>query len=250
MTGKTSDSVPWAVTRISNACVLVEIADAVVLTDPWFVKHWAFNEHATVAVDDLPRLTAIIGSHWVRDHWSMAELATFAHRADTAVYVAGENMVERATEAGFADVEVLEWGQQRQLTDLVTIEAIEGHERMGRTTTNYALTSRDARIFYGGEVLELDALERYRESGDAFDAAIGPINGVKLLGRQLVVTARQMVEATRILEAPVLVPIHYAHRSMWPMLRVQCSMRDLRAAQDPDIRIVELQAGERYAAAS
>ena len=245
-----SDSAPWAVTRIANACVLLEIADAVVLTDPWFAKSWAFNEHATVAVDDLPQLTAIIGSHWVRDHWSMEELAPYAQRADAAVYVAGENMVERATEAGFARVEVLEWGQQRQLTDLVRLEAIEDHVYKGRTTTNYALTSPRARIFYGGETLDLAALERYRESGDAFDAAVGPINGMKLMGRQLVVTARQMMEATRILGAPVLVPIHYAHRSMGPMIKVQSDLRGLRAAQDPDVRIVELQPGQRYAAAA
>ena len=249
MTGGTSDSAPWAVTRITNACVILEVADAVVLTDPWFVKSWAFNEHATVAVEDLPRLTAVIGSHWVRDHWGMAELAQYAHRADTAVYVAGENMVERATKAGFANVEVLEWGQKRQLTDLVSIEAIEDHQSRGLTTTNYALTSPDARIFYGGETLRLEALERYRESGDAFDAAVGPINGARLLGRQLVVTAQEMMEAARILGAPVLLPIHYQHRSIWPMLRVQSSMRDLRAAQDPDIRIVELDPGERYLAA-
>ena len=242
-------SAPWAVTRIANACVLLEIADAVVLTDPWFVKNWAFNEHATVTVEDLPRLTAIIGSHWVRDHWGMAELAQYPYRAETPVFVAGENMVERATEAGFTNTEVLAWGQQRQLTDLVKIEAVEDHDRGGLITTNYALTSPDARIFYGGETLELAALERYRESGDAFDAAIGPINGMRLLGRQLVVTAGQMMEATRILEAPVLVPIHYAHRSIWPFVKVRSSMTDLRAAQDGDIRVVELQAGERYAAA-
>ena len=244
----TSGSAPWAVTRIANACVLVEIADAVVLTDPWFVKSWAFNEHATVTVEDLPPLTAIIGSHWVRDHWGMAELATYPHRATTPVYVAGQNMVDRATGAGFTDVEVLEWGQTRRLTELVTLEAIEDHDRQGLITTNYALTSPDARIFYGGETLELAALERYRQSGEPFDAAIGPINGMRLLGRQLVVTAGQMMEATRILEAPVLVPIHYAHRSIWPFVKVRSSMRDLRAVPDGDISIVELQAGERYAA--
>lgn len=246
----TSGSPPWAVTRIANACVLLEIADAVVLTDPWFAKSWAFNEHATLAVKDLPELTAVIGSHWVRDHWGMAELASYPHRAGTPVYVAGENMVERAEQAGFADIEVLAWGQRRRLTDQVTLEAIEDHDRDGLTTTNYALTSADVRVFYGGETLSLDALRRYRNSSDAFDVAIGPINGARLMRRQLVVTAPEMVEATRILGAPVLVPIHYAHRSFPPMLKVQTSMRDLRAAGDPGIRIVELQAGERHQAAA
>jgi len=129
-----------------------------------------------------------------------------------------------------------------------SLEAVEDHERKGLITTNYALTSPDARIFYGGETLELAALERYRESGDAFDAAVGPINGMRLLGRQLVVTAGEMVEATRILDAPVLVPIHYAHRPIWPFVKVGGSIGDLRAVQDGDIEIVELRPGERYAA--
>jgi L-ascorbate metabolism protein UlaG (beta-lactamase superfamily) len=29
-----------AVTRIANACVLLELGEAVILTDPWFSRHW------------------------------------------------------------------------------------------------------------------------------------------------------------------------------------------------------------------
>jgi L-ascorbate metabolism protein UlaG (beta-lactamase superfamily) len=55
-------------TRITNACVLIELGEHAVLTDPWFENPWGFNEDPGIQVDDLPRLSAIMGSHFAPDH--------------------------------------------------------------------------------------------------------------------------------------------------------------------------------------
>ncbi len=235
----------WAVTRLHNAMVLIEVDDATILTDPWFVDSRAFRGHSPIGVDDLPELTAIIGSHWVRDHWGVKEIAGYP-RKDTPIYVSNENMETQAREYGFTHVETLAWGESRPLTDTVTLTAVEEHVGRGNRTSNYAVVGSEARVFFGGEVLNLDAVRRGADTHGPFDVAIGPVNGVHLLGRQLTVTAEQMLEAARILGAPRLIPIHDEHRALWPLLRVASSARDLDALPHGDVEVVELAFGQRH----
>ena len=57
-----------------------------------------------------------------------------------------------------------------------------------------------------------------------------------------------MVELTRILKSPILVPIHYAHRRLGRLVEPTSSLRDLDSIEKPDLRIIELEPGERFAA--
>lgn len=235
----------WAVTRLHNAMTIIEIDDATILTDPWFVDSRAFRGRSPIGVDDLPKLTAIIGCHWVKDHWGMAELQSYPHK-DTPIFVSAPNMKESAHKAGFTNVEVLEWGATRKLTEKVTLHALEEHIGRGRQTNNYAIVGSNARLFFGGEVCDLDAIRRCGEAHAPFDVAIGPVNGVHLLGRQLTATATQMLEAARLLRAPRLVPVHDEHKPFGPLLKIASSIRDLDNVEHADVEIIELKLGEKY----
>lgn len=237
----------WAVTRLHNAMVIIEVDDATILTDPWFVDSRAFRGRSPIGVAELPELTAIVGCHWVKDHWGMKEMADYPDK-QVPVYVSEQNMVERAAEFGFTNVERLAWGELRSLTPTVTLRALEEHVGRGNQTNSYAITGPGARVFFGGEVLDLGAVRRCGQDHGPFDVAIGPVNGVHLLGRQLTVTAQQMLEATRLLGAPVLVPVHDEHRSFGPLLRVSSSAHDLHDVPHDDIDVVDLDLGERYQA--
>lgn len=240
-------STSWSVTRIANACVLLQVGDAIILTDPWFRKHWAFTEHATVKVEELPHLTALIGCHFVWDHWEVKALAPYPHKDSTPVYCATDSMAKRVRKVGFTRVERLQWGDHRKLTESVSLEVIEDHVSLGNTTSNYAITSPNARIFFGGETLRPEPISRYARENDPFDAVIGPVNGVHIMGKQLVAMAAEMVEVTRILRSSILVPIHYAHRNLGPLGAPRSSVRDLDTIEHSDMRIVELSPGERFA---
>jgi L-ascorbate metabolism protein UlaG (beta-lactamase superfamily) len=235
----------WAVTRLHNAMVIIEIADATILTDPWFVDSRAFEGKSPIGVRDLPPLTAIIGCHWVKDHWGMKQMQDYAHK-DTLVYVSEDNMANQAQKVGFTNVETLVWGEVRPLTESVTLRALDEHVGRGRRSNNYALTSPQARIFFGGEVLDLEAVARCGRDHGPFDVAIGPVNGVHLLGRQLTVTAAEMLEATRLLGAPKLLPVHDEHRPFGPLLKIASSVRDLDLVPHDDIEVLELSLGERH----
>ena len=80
--------IEWAVTNLGNASVLIQVGDAVVLTDPFFGRSRGISDAAALTPDEMPRLTAIIGSHWAQDHWEIDLLANYPHRDTTAVYVA------------------------------------------------------------------------------------------------------------------------------------------------------------------
>jgi len=108
--------------------------------------------------------------------------------------------------------------------------------------------SDSARVFFGGEVLALDALRRHRLDAGTYDVAIGPVNGVRLFGRPLTVTAAEMLEATRILGAPTLVPVHDEHRAIPGIVAIGSSIRDLDLIDHDDVRVVELGFGERFVA--
>ncbi len=246
MTDLSGHTDTWAVTRLHNAMTLIEIDDAKILTDPWFVNSRAFRGRSPITVEELPELTAIIGSHWVRDHWGMQKMHAYPHK-DTPIYVSAPNMEKAARKHGFTNVEVLEWGAQRALTDTVTLLAIEEHIGHGRRSNNYGIFGSNARIFFGGEVLDLDAIRRCGEANAPFDVAIGPVNGFHLLGRQLTVTAPEMLEAARLLKSPKLLPVHDEHKSLRPMLKVGSSIRVLDTVNHDDVEIIELDFGGRYA---
>lgn len=237
----------WAVTNLGNASVLIEVGDAVVLTDPFFGRSQGISDIAALSPSDLPPLTAIIGSHWAQDHWEIDLLANYPHRKTTAVYVADESMAQSARAAGFEHVETLMWGERRQLTETVELEVVPEHVAAdGMGTNNYAINSPRARIFFGGEVLNVAAVTEYALTTDAFDCAIGPVNGVLFKGRQLVTTAAEMANVAQALGATRLIPIHDGHLPHEGLVAITSSAADLNDIDLGDTEVTMLASGERF----
>ena len=175
----------------------------------------------------------------------LTEMAAYPYK-DTPVFVSATNMEQSARKVGFTNVAVLEWGAERKLTETVTLYCLEEHVGRGRQTNNYGIVGANARIFFGGEVCDLAAIGRVGAAHQPFDVAIGPVNGVHLLGRQLTATASQMLDAARLLHAPKLLPVHDEHKPFGPLLKVASSIRDLDTIEHSDVAIIELALGERY----
>ena len=239
----------WAVTYLGNASVLIEVDDAVVLTDPFFGRSRGISDTAALDPAEVPSLTAVVGSHWAQDHWEIDLLGNYPHRQTTAVFVADESMAESARAAGFRNVERLTWGERRRLTDTVELEVVPEHVAAdGMRTNNYAIKSSRARIFFGGEVLDVDAVTNYAVTTTDFDVAIGPVNGVIFKGRQLVTTAAEMAKVTRALGATRLIPIHDGHQPFEGLVGITSSSADLESLDLGGIEVVTLAPGQRFAA--
>jgi L-ascorbate metabolism protein UlaG (beta-lactamase superfamily) len=238
----------WAVTYLGNASVLIEVDDAVVLTDPFFGRSRGISDTAALDPAQVPSLTAVVGSHWAQDHWEIDLLANYPQRQTTAVFVADESMAESARAAGFRHVETLTWGERRRLTDTVELEVVPEHVAAdGMRTNNYAINSSRARIFFGGEVLDVDAVRNYAVTTTDFDVAIGPVNGVIFKGRQLVTTAAEMAKVTQALGATRLIPIHDGHQPFEGLVGVSSSSADLQSLDLGGIQVVTLAPGQRFA---
>ena len=55
-----------------------------------------------------------------------------------------------------------------------------------------------------------------------------------------------MLDATRLLSAPRLLPVHDEHKPFGPLLKIASSIRDLDTVDHGDVRIIELGFGDRY----
>jgi L-ascorbate metabolism protein UlaG (beta-lactamase superfamily) len=239
-----------AITRIVNACVLLEFGDEAVLTDPYFRGHWfmRFREPIGLVVEQLPKLTAILGGHGVFDHWQPSSMHAYPFKAEAKVYVATRGMMTAARSAGFGDVEVLEWGAQRQLSASLGVEVTPRQTVTGMRVNNYVLTAGALRVFVGTEARDLEPLREYRRTRPPAHVVVAPIDGSSLLGHKLVMGPREAIAAAQILGARVLVPIHYANRSIPLLMQTPGTIDELlRLAKSArDLEVVRLAPGERW----
>lgn len=223
-------------TRINNACVLIQMGEHAILTDPYFINYKivGIKEPVAMTPQELPPLTAIIGCHDVIDHWQMDGLKDYPHnKDDVRVFVAMKSQIKSTRKAGFNNVEVLSWGEKRIIGDL-SIESVEAQKMMVWTVNNYVLRLGDKSVFFGSEARDIPPFSRYREEHGPVDVALLPVNAVHLMGfYKLVMSGAEAVNATRELGAPTLFVIHDAHPSIPGVIHIKSS------GDDADASVVE-----------
>jgi len=243
------------ITRVINACVLLEIGEDVILTDPYFRSpgYHGIEESVGMPVEALPKLSAIIGCLSVFDHWQIRSLDAYAYKQETPIFCATKLMARRARAAGFTQVEVLQWNETRQISERLTLEVLPAHYAAGMRVNSYVLDTPNLRIFFGSEACALKPLREYRERPNArpIDVVFAPVNGLKVFGLlKLVMGGEEAVEATRILGAKTLVPIHDAHRRnllfMVSPSSSGASAQSAAKAMGDEVHVIRLATGERW----
>ena len=216
-----------AVTRVINACVLLEIDGEFVLTDPCFARPFGmrFNEPFGLSTDELPALSAIVVGHRVPDHWQPAALRRLRlERASTPVFVPSARMARVARRAGYPMAEVLRWGDRRSAGRLA-IDCLPGERVTGMRTNAYLIASSTASVLVATEARTVVPDKRV-------DVALLPIDGAEILGRPLVMDATTAASTARRLEA-TLVPIHFSQEPRPPLLRCPSGRDQL----PPDVHV-------------
>jgi L-ascorbate metabolism protein UlaG (beta-lactamase superfamily) len=237
-----------AITRVINPCALIEVDGDTVLTDPYFVNHWFFPMHEAIGMtpNELPRLAAILGGHGVFDHWQPRSMVTYAHHATTPAFVATRQMATKARRAGFVEVEVLQWGEQRVLSSRLTVTALPGERMAHLRTNNYLLTTTSTSVLIATEARTLKTIGAIAAE-HRVDVAVLPIDGLSVFGRRLVMNASLALEAAHLLGAHTLVPIHYSQRAIRPVLQCSSGIDELRqlAHNYPNVTILAGATGRR-----
>jgi L-ascorbate metabolism protein UlaG (beta-lactamase superfamily) len=196
----------FSVTRIAHASVLLDFGNATVLTDPWFSEktHYHHGEPLGLSMAQLPRLTAVVASHAHYDHF---DIETFAGYPDKAVpFFVGPNMLQAARAAGFTNVRELRPWESATVGPL-TITAAPAAHKVPEVT--FVIQANGATVYFGGDTRPMPELDELPKRFPSVQLALLSVNGLKVLGEQVVMNAEQAADFAGRLGAEVAVPIHY-----------------------------------------
>ena len=202
----------FRLTRIAHASVLLDFGNATVLTDPWFSEktHYYHGEPLGLRMEQLPRLTAVVASH---EHYDHFDIETFASYPDKAVpFFVGPNMVEAAKAAGFTNVrELRPW--ESATAGPLTITAAPGAHGVEEVT--FVIQANGSTVYFGADTLLIPELDEIAKRFPSIQLALLAVNGLSVMGKQVVMNAEEAAELAGRLGAKVTVPIHYRFHGSW-----------------------------------
>jgi L-ascorbate metabolism protein UlaG (beta-lactamase superfamily) len=202
----------FTVTRVAHASVLLDFGNATVLTDPWFSEktHFHHGEPLGIPLARLPRLTAVVASH---EHYDHFDIETFASYPDKAVpFFVGPNMVNAARAAGFTNVRELRPWESATVGPL-TITAAPAAHKVPEVT--FVIQANGATVYFGGDTRLIPELDELPRRFPSIQLALLAVNGLRVMGEQVVMNAEQAAEFAGGLGAEVAVPIHYRFHGSW-----------------------------------
>lgn len=248
-------SVGLAITRIANACVLLELNGHTILTDPWFTERWYLRrgEPLGLKVSELPPLTAIVATSFATNHWDLRALREYRHKSATPVYVSTALMARQARTLGYPLVERLRWDETREPAPSLSVTAVPAGRTLAWSNNAYVLRSGQIKVFFGGEISDVALLERYQAVRGSVTVALLPVNGLRpLVGPPLVMGPRQAVTGATVLGARALVPVHEAHANdplslFFRPHGTAAEAKEFAAGQSPGLDVVCLAPGTRWA---
>lgn len=200
------------VTRIAHASVLLDFGNAIVLTDPWFSEkmHFHHGEPLAMSIEQLPKLTAIVASHAHYDHFDIKTLARYPDKA--VPFFVGPDMADAARAAGFTNVRELKPWEAAQVGPL-TITAAPAAHKVPEIT--YVVQANGSTVYFGGDSRLIPELRELPKRFPSIQLALLSINGLRVLGEQVVMNAEEAAELSGLLGAEVTVPIHYRFKGSW-----------------------------------
>jgi len=251
---------------IGNATVLLQVAGFTILTDPTFIhKHeqtWLGGGlHTTRLTDpamelaDLPPLDLVLLSHFHGDHFDQV-----AERdLDRAVpIVTTPQSATDLQERGFTNCRPLDvWEFLDVEKGAARLRITATPARHGPPLVDFVLpdvmgsildvTTADggaSRIYITGDTLVIDELREIPQRFPDIDIALLHLGGTRVLGILVSMDAKQGVEAMRIVDPALAIPIHYNDYDVFtsPLSDFQ---EEVRAAGLED-RVRYLSHGETY----
>jgi L-ascorbate metabolism protein UlaG (beta-lactamase superfamily) len=202
----------FSVTRIAHASVLLDFGNAKVLTDPWFSEkmHFHHGEPLAMAVEQLPKLTAIVASHAHYDHFDIETLKRYPDKA--VPFFVGPDMADAARAAGFTNVRELQAWEAATVGPL-TITAAPAAHKVPEIT--FVIQANGSTVYFGGDTRLIPELRELPKRFPSIQLALLSVNGLRVLGEQVVMNAEQAAELAGLLDAEVAVPMHYRFKGSW-----------------------------------
>ena len=198
---------PLSITRIAHASVLLDFDGVRVLTDPWFTEtlHYHQGEPLGMRLTDLPPLDLIVATHAHYDHFDIKSLTGYPHK--DVPFLVGPKMVEAARAVGFTDVRELKPWETWSRGALKVTGAPAKH---GVPEVTFVIEAKGRTVYFGGDTLFIPELRELASRFEKFDLALLAVNGLRVMGVPVVMSAEEAAELAGVMKARVAVPIHYA----------------------------------------
>jgi L-ascorbate metabolism protein UlaG (beta-lactamase superfamily) len=202
----------FSVTRIAHASVLLDFGNAKVLTDPWFSEkaHFHHGEPLGMSMEQLPKLTAIVASHAHYDHFDIETLKRYPDKA--VPFFVGPDMVDAARAAGFTNVRELRPWEAASVGPL-TITAAPAAHKVPEIT--FVIQANGSTVYFGGDSKFIPELRELPTRFPSIQLALLSVNGLSVLGEQVVMNAEQAGMLAGLLGAEVAMPMHYRFKGSW-----------------------------------
>jgi L-ascorbate metabolism protein UlaG (beta-lactamase superfamily) len=206
-------STPFAVTRITHSCHLIEIGGLTILTDPWFSEKATYHpgEPIAIAVAELPKLDAILITHYHYDHCDLGALDAYPDK--TVPMIVCAPVAAHARKHGFTDITVLAPWQAKPVGK-VTITAAPAKHQVEEIT--FLLQGDEHTVYFAGDTMFIPELRELPTRFPTIDLALLPTNGLRirpLLNKKIVMDAEDAARLVALLKPRLTIPHHYAFTS-------------------------------------
>ena len=206
-------SKPFAVTRITHSCHLIEIGGLTILTDPWFSEKATYHpgEPIAVAVRDLPKLDAILITHYHYDHCDLDALDEYSDKSVPLVVCAP--VAPHARKHGFTNVTVLAPWESTTI-DGVRVTAAPAKHQVEEVT--FVIEGDGRTVYFAGDTMFIPELNDLPNRFPTIDLALLPTNGLRirpLFNKKIVMDAEDAARLVALLKPVLTIPHHYAFTS-------------------------------------
>ena len=187
--------------------MLLDFDGVRVLTDPWFTEtlHYHQGEPLGMRLADLPPLDLIVATHAHYDHFDIKSLAGYPDK--NVPFLVGPNMVEAARAVGFTNVRELKpW----ETWSRGALKVTGAPARHGVPEVTFVIEAKGRTVYFGGDTLLIPELRELPSRFKNFDLALLAVNGLRVMGVPVVMSAEEAAELVGVIKPRVAVPIHYA----------------------------------------
>lgn len=214
------------VTWLGHSTTLIELDGTTILTDPMFSERASPSSIVgpkrfhppPLALDDLPRIDAVVVSHDHYDHMDMASLQALAKKGVPIHVGLGAGAHLEAWGISSAQIHELEWWQERTLPGGLVIASTPARHFTGRRGfgndrvlwTSWTFIGSAHRVFFSGDTGLTEQFKAVKEKYGPFDLSMLEIGQWHPAWGSIHLGPKGALEAHAMLGATHLLPIHWA----------------------------------------
>ena len=235
-------------TWIGHATVLLEIDGARILTDPVWSERVSPSSlvgprrffEPPLAMDELPRIDAVLVSHDHYDHLDMETVQTLGKRGARFLVPLGVGAHLEKWGILPAQIQELDWDDQAQVAG-VTLTAAAARHFSGRRLSDrdatlwcsWVIASGRHKVFYSGDSGYFDGYKEIGLRHGPFDVTLMSVGAYGPTWPLIHMTPEEVVQAHVDVRGELLVPVHWATFNLafhdWndPAIRAVAAARNL-----------------------